>query len=211
MPAIMYKNVKYGNGSGGGSGGASALSDLTDVDLSNPSDGQVLKYDATNQKWVNSNESGGGGSGSIERLVYGADENTTSSTGLKLLTLTTDTNYAEYLSYNTSTKLFTVVKAFNAKIVSWVKNYQNSSGRPEGYLQINGVNVLAYIAQGTVANCRNGGMFARAMNIGDTIGVGAQGTGGFNQQFIKIYKADGICFQDALVDTFDDVGAGYTL
>ena len=43
--------------------GASALDDLTDVDLTSPTDGQVLKYDSTNSKWVNANESGGGGGG----------------------------------------------------------------------------------------------------------------------------------------------------
>ena len=42
-----------------GGGGSSTLSGLTDVDLTNPSDGQMLVYDATAQKWVNG--SGGGG------------------------------------------------------------------------------------------------------------------------------------------------------
>lgn len=36
------------------------LDDIDDVDLSSPTDGQVLKYDGTNQKWINANESGGG-------------------------------------------------------------------------------------------------------------------------------------------------------
>lgn len=58
MPVIYHKNVMYGGGSGGG--GASAISDLTDVELTNLADGQILKYDATNQKWVNDDESGGG-------------------------------------------------------------------------------------------------------------------------------------------------------
>lgn len=37
----------------GGGGGASAVSDLTDVDLTNLQDDQYLKWDATNEKWVN--------------------------------------------------------------------------------------------------------------------------------------------------------------
>lgn len=48
-----------------GGSGASALSDLTDVDLNNLANGQILKWDATNQKWINANESGGGGSANI--------------------------------------------------------------------------------------------------------------------------------------------------
>lgn len=43
------------------SGGASALNDLSDVTLASPSNGQVLKYNATTGKWENADESGGGG------------------------------------------------------------------------------------------------------------------------------------------------------
>lgn len=54
--------IKDGGGSGGGGGGgASSISELTDVDLNDLSDGQILKYNNTSQKWENANESGGGG------------------------------------------------------------------------------------------------------------------------------------------------------
>lgn len=36
-----------------GAGGASALGDLTDVDLTTPADGEVLTYDSASGKWVN--------------------------------------------------------------------------------------------------------------------------------------------------------------
>lgn len=45
-----------------GGGGASAMSDLTDVNLTSLANGQILKYDSANQEWVNANESGGGSS-----------------------------------------------------------------------------------------------------------------------------------------------------
>lgn len=41
--------------------GAGALSGLSDVDLTTPTDGQALVYDETNDVWVNGNVSGGGG------------------------------------------------------------------------------------------------------------------------------------------------------
>lgn len=54
---MSWKNVQYENGkyrtSEGGGGGASALTDLDDVNISSPSQGEVLKYDANTQKWVN--------------------------------------------------------------------------------------------------------------------------------------------------------------
>ena len=60
--------IKVGNGlsidndgvlSATGGGGASALDDLTDVEITNPSSGQVLKYDAQNEEWINADEAGG--------------------------------------------------------------------------------------------------------------------------------------------------------
>jgi len=41
---------------------AAPLSDLPDVNLTSLADGQILKYDSTNQEWVNANESGGSSS-----------------------------------------------------------------------------------------------------------------------------------------------------
>ena len=43
---------------GGGGGGASALTELSDVNISSPTNGQVLKYNNTTQKWVNGTDSG---------------------------------------------------------------------------------------------------------------------------------------------------------
>lgn len=53
----MANNISFGGGNGGG--GSSTLSGLSDVTLSSPTNGQVLKYDGS--KWVN-----GAGGGSSE-------------------------------------------------------------------------------------------------------------------------------------------------
>ena len=63
MGKIIYNGIDCGGGSGGG-----AVSDLTDVELTNLADGEILKYNASLQKWLNAVESGGGGGGN----VYGA-------------------------------------------------------------------------------------------------------------------------------------------
>ena len=47
-------------GGGGGGGGSSTLSGLTDVDISNPTDGQTLVYNSTSGKWENGAGGGGG-------------------------------------------------------------------------------------------------------------------------------------------------------
>ena len=46
---------------GSGGGGSSTLAGLTDTDITSPTDGQVLKYNVTSQKWENG--AGGGSSG----------------------------------------------------------------------------------------------------------------------------------------------------
>ena len=43
-----------------GDAGASALADLTDVNISSPTDGQVIKYDSDSDKWINADDEGGG-------------------------------------------------------------------------------------------------------------------------------------------------------
>ena len=53
----MANNISFGGGNGGG--GSSTLSGLSDVTLTTPTNGQVLKYDGS--KWVNG--TGGGSSG----------------------------------------------------------------------------------------------------------------------------------------------------
>jgi len=70
MPCLMHGNRNYTGG--GGSGGASAISDLTDVSLTNLSDGQVLKYDSANEEWVNDDEAGGTTSVELTNVQYQA-------------------------------------------------------------------------------------------------------------------------------------------
>lgn len=52
----------------GGGGGSSSLAGLSDVNISAPTDGQVLTYDNANSEWINTNPSGGGDSVSWTQL-----------------------------------------------------------------------------------------------------------------------------------------------
>lgn len=53
MGKIMHSGIEYA-----GSGGASNLSDLSDVELTNLSDGQILQYNSTSEKWENADNQG---------------------------------------------------------------------------------------------------------------------------------------------------------
>lgn len=45
------------------------LADLSDVEVTTPTDGQILKYDGTSQKWINGTGGGGGGDAELENDV----------------------------------------------------------------------------------------------------------------------------------------------
>lgn len=71
-PVSYIMGAKAGSGGGGGS---TTLSGLTDVDISNPANGQTLVYNAESGKWENGAASGGftllhGTFSSVEGTAY---------------------------------------------------------------------------------------------------------------------------------------------
>jgi len=59
-----------GPAGGGGGGGSTTLVGLTDVTITSPANGQVLKYNATTGKWINGTDlTGGGGGGSLSPWI----------------------------------------------------------------------------------------------------------------------------------------------
>jgi hypothetical protein len=66
-----------GAGGGGGGGGATNLDGLTDVTITSPSNGQVLKYNGT--AWVNDTDAGGAAAGSLSIIEFDVGTTTASS------------------------------------------------------------------------------------------------------------------------------------
>lgn len=58
---------------GGGSGGASSLEDLSDINISNPINGQIIKYNDSSEKWENTTNDN---NSSIFLIKASYDENT---------------------------------------------------------------------------------------------------------------------------------------
>ena len=68
------------NSSGGGGGGATNLDGLTDVVISTPATGQVLKFNGT--AWVNDTDATGVGGGTIDNVPMDGSNNAVSSNGV---------------------------------------------------------------------------------------------------------------------------------
>ena len=122
-----------GNGSGG-SGSATALADLSDVSLNNPSAGQILVY--RNSHWVNENMPSPGGSGTVTSISAGTglSGGTITSSG----TISIDNTYLGYIAHGESAfGYFTNGVADNAARLTtvnkqaWGNTYWTANGVPQ--------------------------------------------------------------------------------
>lgn len=114
----------------GGSGGVSDLDDLSDVNISSPSAGQVLTYDATTSKWKNANA--GAGSSDVFVITYSNNQ--------------FDKTVTEVVAAYDSHKVIYLVKGSEKFICSSMSHPTNSSLYDFDFIsfdQLNeGVNVL---------------------------------------------------------------------
>lgn len=144
------------------SGGASALNDLSDVTLASPSNGQVLKYNATTGKWENADESGGGG-GYIptgEVYTFFTDGSTAAA------------NYSLYVQWTDGEMVTTaLVVSYSQLITGWTTDdYQNVTINWDSSNQN-----FSFVAKSGSFEC-NGTYF----DEGDTMGTLSSGNITFN-------------------------------
>ena len=97
----------------GGTGGANSLSELNDTTITSPSDGQILRYDNSSSKWINSNET-----------TYTFDGTYNASTN-KVATVSTVTNAIGALTIPTKTSDLTNDSGFMTGMT--ILSYGNSS------------------------------------------------------------------------------------
>ena len=77
---MSFTDILFAQSLGSGGGGVSSLSELDDVNITSPSDGQAITYDETSGKWIN------------DSISAGTDEN------VKQSPTTTDADYEILLS-----------------------------------------------------------------------------------------------------------------
>lgn len=105
--------------------GASALEDLGDVNLNDLTDNQILKYDSSSAKWINANESGGGGSSESD---YSEEEKIIGSwiDGKPIYQKTIVLKSAATISYNNWSSIGVTVESLSIDKLIGAKGYTSS-------------------------------------------------------------------------------------
>ena len=161
------------------------------------------------------NVSGGGG-GTFERLCLCSENSSsvrhTDHTHIAYYddgigTITEDTNYSNYLSYDNTTRKFTVLQDFGAIFVAWTYNYQSASGtNSTGEFYINDTEVSEW----EVGQSRSYGYFRglpiiQQMHQGDTFYSYTPSSNGYPEQNLKVYRADS-SYMNAFANEMDIFG-----
>lgn len=125
---------------------------------------------------------------SYERLFYLRCVNNDQMEIPAASSLVQGTHYSSYLSYDTTTKKFTVLQDFTAIIVAWVYTYQTyEASRSDGAFYINNNKIEQYEANGTVQGSTGGVYLARNFKQNDQFWVYTPTRDGYPQQNCKIY------------------------
>lgn len=126
--------------------------------------------------------------GSCERLLYLHCVNNDQIEIPAASSITQGAKYSQYVSYDSTTKKFTVLQDFTAIIIAWVYTYQTyESSRSDGAIYINNAQVAQYEASGTAAGSTGGVYLARNFKQNDTFNVYTPTRDGYPQQNLKIY------------------------
>ena len=143
-------------GSGGG-GGATVLAGLSDVNITSPTNGQVLKYDTATSKWINGAASGGATPAGVDTQVqfndggaFGGDAGFAFNKTTKALTLGGAT-------VTTSNPILNLSQIWNASGVTFtgmklnITNTASAAGSLLADLQVGGVTQLKINKLGGIA------------------------------------------------------------
>ena len=126
--------------------------------------------------------------GGIERLFYVKCVNNDQTEIPAISNLVQGAHYSDYLSYDSTTKKFTVLHDFTAVIIGWVYTYQTyESSRSNGAFYANGVKLIDYQANGNSAGSIGGKYAIYPFKANDTFWVYTPTRDGYPQQNAKVY------------------------
>lgn len=134
---------------------------------------------------------GGGGTITLDRLCYINYRGKDTTEIPPISSADYGTNYSEYLSYDSTTKKFTVLKSFHAEVVTWVYQYGTAQGtNAQGQFIVNGTTIASYSCATRMKGEREGTCIYVKFNAGDIFWNYTPSSAGYPQQRLKIYRLE---------------------
>ena len=128
----------------------------------------------------------------LERLFYFEGVQSDTVQIPPAISLDEGDSFSEYLSYDTTTKKFTVLKAFSAMVTGWVYQFQNASSYGTGQFVVNDTAKMTYQVPSTSAGSKSGYTSVFDFAVGDTFWAYQNTNNGWPQQFLKVYLLDNV-------------------
>lgn len=145
----------------------------------------------------------GGGGSSFTRLCYVEYVMRDTEEIPTIETIDEGDDYSEFLSYDSSTKKFTVLAPFTAIITAWVEQDRNAGSHGQGAFYINNTRVLGeFTTPSSAAGSKAGDSDFYALQIGDTFWSYTTSSNGWPKQRLKVYKIEDLPVTD--IKSFDD-------
>ena len=124
-----------------------------------------------------------------EKNVHDTDNQHIADFGGTYGTITQGTNYSEYLSYDSTTHKFTVLKDFVALFIPWTFNYWSSgSSYSHGEFYVNNTKVLEWSSSTMTQGYFEGRCLTESLEVGDTFYVYTPASDGYPEQNLKVYN-----------------------
>ena len=128
-----------------------------------------------------------------DRLMYARCVNNDQEEIPAMSNIEQGSNYSSYLSYDSSTKKFTVLQDFTGVVVAWVYAYRTyESSRPDGAFYVNSTQMLAYTATGNAQGSTGGRSGVYNFKQGDTFWMYTPSRRGYPQQNCKVYRVSAL-------------------
>lgn len=125
-------------------------------------------------------------------------------------TITEGDSYNDYLSYDSDTRKFTVLKNFVALIIPWTFNYDTASATySHGEFYINDIRVLNWESSTKTQGYFEGRCLTRALVAGDTFYCYTPVSDGYPEQNLKVYNLNTSTDSASVLNEAFDLYSGY--
>lgn len=111
-------------------------------------------------------------------------------------TIDTASDYASYLSYDNTSKKFTVLQSFTAVITAWVTPYRDGGSNSNGAFYVNNTKIMNFYSPSGMGNT-GGDSKVVPLNQGDTFYSYTTSDSGWPKQMLKVYRINGITSSEA--------------